>query len=727
MTFNFEDSTRNVSSGPRLWNEGNMPSSHDSAFDTQPSQDPPEINQGYSKTEDRKILGPSNFKTLECFHKERRNATSSIQKGKHVPQINYSAGSYKDQFGTLFDNENSISTSSSQSRKEGSQAEMSFDGENTAFKSKTPSKKSSHSLVKYFPQRSNRIKIHSTVNYSQQEKRERQKAQEKYYSPNTKVEDSLNKNTRGWTRKLISLITLKSSNLKQPNPLSVIANVNPALKPLITKPLAREEKLVMNSPSLRVSKSRLNAVNPEDPGREDFGQYMRSYAESKFARISEQADVIIKQDDKDISSPLYAQSLLKDLNVADNIDTFRRILVHAMKKFEVDCCLISYLDKHMQYIRCDLGLSAQADRQISFCGQSAGRMEPTIVLDAQKDRRMMNNPLVTGSPNIRFYAGIPIISPAGYVIGTFSLLDRQEKSDFDKKDCLKLGELANAIFIETVRCQSVARQIQGVVKSASYKIESDIGEVTIDYGRNEESIFTTTAAAEKVDSQMMIQGLGRKASDETSLEKSKEYLTTVDKTKHDDRECRKREETSRPEIGEATSIDLFPNDARIFSEIVSKQQKAKAKYDSLKSIELACGMIAQTLNLDFVYILKVINMGKSENNENCVNLLGSFGNLHHKPPYFDVALHQRALKSTSGYIYRNSNNSGDDDNKVKSDAFAIGILMPLWKMEPECLNGAVLGGYAKSIRGRKGKVVMETAFKSILTIGVFFYLFFFFF
>jgi GAF domain-containing protein len=48
------------------------------------------------------------------------------------------------------------------------------------------------------------------------------------------------------------------------------------------------------------------------------------------------------------------------------------------------------------------------DREITFCGHTILSNEPMVVLNAEKDWRLASNPLVTGWPYIRFYAGAPV-------------------------------------------------------------------------------------------------------------------------------------------------------------------------------------------------------------------------------------------------------------------------------------------------------------------------------
>ena len=57
--------------------------------------------------------------------------------------------------------------------------------------------------------------------------------------------------------------------------------------------------------------------------------------------------------------------------------------------------------------------NVETDREITFCGHTILNNEPMVVLDAQKDWRLATNPLVTGQPYVRFYAGAPVLALLG--------------------------------------------------------------------------------------------------------------------------------------------------------------------------------------------------------------------------------------------------------------------------------------------------------------------------
>lgn len=135
---------------------------------------------------------------------------------------------------------------------------------------------------------------------------------------------------------------------------------------------------------------------------------------------------------------------LRSLNLLDTQaeESFDRVTRLAQHIFKVPIALISLVDEHRQWFKSCVGLNVnETPRDISFCGHAILGDKPLIINDTLEDPRFLDNPLVTGQPNVRFYAGHPITLSGGMCIGTLCIIDTQPR-DLSSEEVQALEDLA---------------------------------------------------------------------------------------------------------------------------------------------------------------------------------------------------------------------------------------------------------------------------------------------
>ncbi len=110
-------------------------------------------------------------------------------------------------------------------------------------------------------------------------------------------------------------------------------------------------------------------------------------------------------------------------------ERFDRITRLARRLFDVDAAWVNLVDIDRQWAKSRQGrLAVVIDQELPFCNYTILDQDVLEVSDAPNDPRFAGDPWVTGEPRVRFYAGCPVASPEGAMIGTLCLLDHRPRS-----------------------------------------------------------------------------------------------------------------------------------------------------------------------------------------------------------------------------------------------------------------------------------------------------------
>ncbi|RYZ97975.1 MAG: GAF domain-containing sensor histidine kinase [Proteobacteria bacterium] len=160
--------------------------------------------------------------------------------------------------------------------------------------------------------------------------------------------------------------------------------------------------------------------------------------------------------------------------------TFDELTTLAGQICETPIALISLIDENRQWFKSAVGLSAtETPRDVAFCAHAILQNDVFTVPDAHADERFHDNPLVTGGPKVRAYAGAPLINAQGMPLGTLCVIDHKER-EFTPAQKATLQLIASQV-ITRMEIRRLRQDIQpqyahaaGILASISHELRTPL-------------------------------------------------------------------------------------------------------------------------------------------------------------------------------------------------------------------------------------------------------------
>ena len=155
---------------------------------------------------------------------------------------------------------------------------------------------------------------------------------------------------------------------------------------------------------------------------------------------------------------------------------FDDITALAADSCETPFALVSLVDGSRLWIKSKVGLPVmEIPREKAFCTYALGGRDLMLVPDTLEDGRFADNPLVLGEPGIRFYAGAPLLTPGGEVLGTLCVMDRvpRQLSERQQRALQVLSKQVMNLIQSRREVQLLERTQESLLRTVAEREESD--------------------------------------------------------------------------------------------------------------------------------------------------------------------------------------------------------------------------------------------------------------
>lgn len=312
------------------------------------------------------------------------------------------------------------------------------------------------------------------------------------------------------------------------------------------------------------------------------------------------------------STPEDELSRLKDLYEYDVLDTEAEKSFDDLTQLASDICetpisLISLVDPDRQWFKSKQGIDvAETARDISFCSHTILENQVFEVQNALTDTRFHDNPLVTNDPNIRFYAGAPLITPRGNAIGTLCVISDKPKK-LSSKQINALTVLGKEVIAQLELRLNNKKLSMALEKQKAHNKELEKLKEEADTANNTKSKFLANMTHELRTPLHGILNLAEFAISETTTEEKDNTLKSILKSAHYlSNIVNDILDFSKIEAGklEIEHINFSLND--VISDVIKPQlQQASAK--GIKLIKSVDPKIAENLKGDPLRVSQILN------------------------------------------------------------------------------------------------------------------------
>jgi diguanylate cyclase (GGDEF)-like protein/PAS domain S-box-containing protein len=200
--------------------------------------------------------------------------------------------------------------------------------------------------------------------------------------------------------------------------------------------------------------------------------------QSHVASVPHAADNVATTETATTEAATTEALRLATLYQYDVLDTpsepeFDRVVELARTIFNTPIALVTLVDQERQWFKACYGLDIQqTDRNVAFCDYTIRTNGVMVVSDALEDNRFKHNPLVTGAPYIRFYAGVPLTMHNGSNIGSLCVIDSLPRSNFDVTAQQILVNLAAVVVDELELRLSTQRALEA--QADTHKLSGEL-------------------------------------------------------------------------------------------------------------------------------------------------------------------------------------------------------------------------------------------------------------